>query len=314
MREWTIPSTGTAHMGFLLFETFSNQVLANAMEPLRAANTFLGRHAYAWRLLTLDGAPVRSSAGMQVVPDGALTASDRGAALILLPSYGYQQVATPALLRLLRHASGRFDTLVGIDGGAWALAAAGLLDGRKATIHYDEFDEFAEAFPAVDVARARWIDDGDRLTAGGAVAAFDMMMHLIARTHGTALTLRIASLFAVPDATTPGPLDPPGGDRRIRRALDAMDNHIEAPLTLPQIARRAGTTPKDLERRFALAFGASPRKVYQRIRLNAARNLVEYSTMEIAEIAARSGYNNAASFTRAFRQTFETTPRDIRRR
>ncbi|MGI9394383.1 MAG: GlxA family transcriptional regulator, partial [Boseongicola sp.] len=232
--------------------------------------------------------------------------------LILLPSYGYREIATATMSRLLRGAATRFDSLIGIDGGAWALAVAGLLDGRPATIHSDEFTEFAETFPAIAAKRERWVDDGDRLTSGGAVTAFEMMMHLITRTHGTALTLRIASLFAVADAKSPGPLEPPGGDRRVRRALSEMEAAIERPISIGEISKRAGCRQKDLERRFKRDFGAPPRKVYQRIRLDAALNLVEYTTLDLAEIAARTGYDNASAFTRAFRETFGQSPRALR--
>lgn len=314
MRNWTIQTTEIAEFTFLLFDQFSNQVFANALEPLRAANTILGKPAFSWTIVTLNGAPVKSSAGMTVVPDGALDPTARGAGLILLPSYGYQALATDALSRRLRAAAQRFQTIIGLDGGAWLLAAAGLLDGRRATIHSDEMDAFAEAFPDVDVLRQRWVADGNRLTAGGAITAFELMMHLIARRHGTALTLRIASLFAAADATTPGPLEPPGGDRRIRRALALMEENVEVPLPLGTIATRAGCTQKDLERRFAQAFGAPPRKVYQRIRLNTARYLVEDTGISLSEVATRVGYDNAAAFSRAFKDTFGTTPRALRRR
>jgi len=312
MRNWTIPNAGTASFTFVLFDQFSNQVFANALEPLRAANTFLRRPAYTWQILSLDGQPVTSSAGMSVIPDGPLDGTANGSALVLLPSYGYREIATTTLSRLLRIAATRFDVLIGIDGGAWALAVAGLLDGRTATIHSDEFNEFAETFPAITAKRERWIDDGDRLTSGGAVTAFEMMMHLITRTHGAALTQRIASLFAVADTKSPGPLEPPGGDRRIRRALREMEAAIEHPLPIGEISRRAGCRQKDLERRFKRSFGAPPRKVYQRIRLNAALNLVEFTTLDLAEIATRTGYNNASAFARAFRDTFGQSARALR--
>jgi transcriptional regulator GlxA family with amidase domain len=312
MRNWIIPNTGTASFTFVLFDQFSNQVFANALEPLRAANTFLRRKAYTWRIVSLDGQPVASSAGMTVIPDGALDITATGSALILLPSYGYREIATTTLSRLLRAAATHFDALIGLDGGAWALAVAGLLDGREATIHFDEFNEFAETFPAIDAKRERWIDDGDRLTSGGATTAFEMMMHLITRTHGTALTLRIASLFAAADTKTPSLLEPPGGDRRIRKALSEMEAAIERPLPIAEIARRAGCRQKDLERRFKRSLGAPPRKVYQRIRLDAALNLVEYTTLDLAEIATRTGYNNASAFSRAFRETFGQSPRALR--
>ena len=314
MQKWTIQNAKTAEFTFLLFDNFSNQVLANALEPLRAANTFLKTPAYSWKIVTRDGAVVQSSAGMTVVPDGALDPTDRGAALIVLPSYGYRELATDALSRQLRSAATRFDVMIGLDGGAWLLAAAGLLEGHRATIHYDEIEAFAEAFPSVDILRQRWVDDRSRLTASGAVTAYELMIHLISRRHGTALTLRISTLFSANDATAPNPLEPPGGDRRIRRALTVMEAYVENPLPLADVARRAGCSQRDLERRFSRAFGATPKKVYQRIRLNVARNLVEDTTLSFSEIATRSGYENAAAFSRAFRETFDQSPRSMRMR
>ena len=314
MHNWSLQSENTAEYTFLLFDQFSNQVLANALEPLRAANTFLSVPAYTWKIVTRDGTAVQSSAGMTVVPDSALDPTDRGSALILLPSYGYRALATEALSRQLRSAATRYGAMIGLDGGAWLLATAGLLEGKRATIHHDEIEAFSEAFPQVDIVRQRWVDDGNRLTASGAVTAFELMMHLIASQHGTSLTLRIAALFSARDATTPGPLEPPGGDRRIRRALAEMEANVEAPLPLSIIATRAGCTQRDLEKRFAKAFGAPPRKVYQRIRLNTARNLVEDTTLSFSEVATRSGYENAAAFSRAFRETFGLSPRSVRMR
>ena len=312
MRKWTKPNTRTEHFVFLLFEQFSNQVLANALEPLRAANTFLGRTAYTWDLASVTGEPVHSSAGMQVVPNIAFPVENPQSNLVLLPSYGYRQIATPSFLRQLKAASNSYARLVGVDGGAWALAAAGLLDGYRATIHMDEFDAFSEKFPEVFALRSRWIDDGDRMTAGGAISAFELMMNLVAEAHGTALTLRIAALFAAVDSNAPNPLEPPRGDVRLRRALATMEGNIETPVPIAELAGAAGCTHKDLERRFHRTFGASPRKVYQRIRLNTARNLIETSSMSLSEVSTRVGYSNASAFSRAFREAFGQSPRSFR--
>ena len=312
MQNWTISSPETAHFTFVLFERFSNQILANAVEPLRAANTILAQPVYSWDLVSLDGSTVTSSAGMRVVPDGPLLDTTTGAGLILLPSYGFRAFSTPEFGRKLRSAARRYNMIMGIDGGAWLMAAAGLLDDRRATIHFDEFERFAEAFPNVDTDRARWVDDGDRLTAGGAVAVFELMTHLLVRRHGTALSLRIAALFAVPGAAERHPMRQPRIDRKMRTALATMEANIETPLRILEIAQAAGCTQKDLERRFARAFGASPRTVYQRMRLDAARTLIEGTAFTLTEIAARTGYTNAAAVSRAFRATFGLAPREVR--
>ena len=312
MPVWTKAHDGTTQVSFVLFDRFSNHVFANALEPLRAANTILNSPGYAWEILTLDGGTVSSSAGMKVMPDGRLDGESAGDILVVLPSYGYRDFATVTLTRALRAARSRFKALAGIDGGAWLLASAGLLDGRRATIHFDEQDAFAEAFPDVIVTRDRWIDDGDRMTASGAVTAFELMLALIEREHGAALPLRIASLFSANDADTAGPLLPKGRDQRVRLALAAMEAAIETPRPIAEIATDAGCTQKDLEHRFRQAFGAPPRTVYAHLRMGAAKRMVEESALPVAEIAGRAGYDNASAFTRAYRRAFGVSPRQAR--
>lgn len=312
MPDWKKADGRAQRFDVLLFEQFSNHCLANTIEPLRAANTFLGRPAYAWRILTLDGRPATSSSGFPVVPERPFSSEARGDALILSPSYGYQRFATPALARTLRAAAARYRALIGLDGGAWLLAAAGLLTGRAATIHFDEFDAFAERFPEVDARRERYVVDGDRITAGGASTSFELMLSLIEQDHGAALTLEILGLFmAREDGLGSGP-SAASRDRRVRRALEAMKANLETPLSIAAVSRSAGCAQRDLETRFRQAFGAAPRTVYQRLRLTHARRLLEAGDMAVAEAALRSGYRDPSAFARAFRREFGASPRSVR--
>lgn len=304
MPSWKIPERRTARVAVLLFERFSNHGLANTVEPLRAANDILGREAYEWRFLTPDGAPVASSSALTVVPAAALAASGDAEALVVMPSYGYREHTTPGLVRELVRAAGRHDTLVGMDTGAWPLAAAGLLDGRRATIHPSELDGFAERFARVHAVADRWVEDGDRITAGGATAAFDLMLHLIARRHGAALALEIEAMFLRADAPPPV-----AGGHHVRRALARMEASVESPVPVAAIARAAGCSQRRLERAFRASFGATPSTVYRRLRLAAARRRVEDGRMGVAEIALRSGYASASAFTRAFRREYGRAPR-----
>ena len=312
MPEWIIPDAAPRQVALLLFPRFSMHCFANALEPLRAANGFLGRQAYRWRICTPDGEAVHSSSGVRVMPDGPL-ARMRGDSLVLLPSYGYRGFATPRMGQALRAAAGRFDRLIGLDAGAWLMAAAGLLDGRPAVIHDAEADAFAEAFPDVSVRRARFVDDGDRVTGGGAATTFDLMQHLIGRDHGAALTLQIAALFLDGRATggraTGGRVP---ADARVARALAAMEANLESPLPLAELARRAGCTRRSLEARFRGTLGATPRTVYRQVRLNAAHRMVTDSELGLAEIAGRCGYGDQSAFGRAFRRAFGLAPRALR--
>ncbi|WP_298678839.1 GlxA family transcriptional regulator [uncultured Lentibacter sp.] len=311
MQIWKNHDAAVQQVDVLLFEAFSGLCLANTIEPLRAANTLSGRVLYRWRLLTLDGAPVLSSSGMSVAAHGALSGLG-GDMLIVMPSYGFASHAREATARGLRAAAGRYEVLAGFDTGSWLLAHAGLLNGRRATIHWEELERFGEAFPDVQAERARFVEDGDRVTCSGAQAAFDVMTHRIGARHGQALRLELATLFMSPDEATPQDV-PMARARSVVRAIRLMQAHVEQPLPMGEIARRAGRAQKDLEVRMKRELGATPRAVYRRIRLLAARKLLKETALPITEVALRAGYQDASAMTRAYRAEFGLRPRDERK-
>ncbi|WP_342741877.1 GlxA family transcriptional regulator [Salinihabitans flavidus] len=202
--------------------------------------------------------------------------------------------------------------MAGLDTGSWLLAEAGLLDGYRATIHWEELMRFAERFPEVATERARFVIDGSRITCSGAMAAFDMVMHMIRRNHGAALALEVAQLFMTSDSARSDAGTARAGGALVNRALALMQETLETPLTVAEIARRCGASQKRLENAMSTDLGASPRTIYRRLRLNLARKLASETELPVAEIAMRSGYDNASAMTRAFRTEFGTTPRMLR--
>ncbi|MEX3008675.1 GlxA family transcriptional regulator [Hoeflea sp. TYP-13] len=313
MRDWFKSYEATHRVGILLFEQFSNHCLANTMEPLRAANTLARRQLYKWRYLTLDGKPVASSSGLVVEPDAALRDELHGELLFLIPSYGYRKLATPGCLAAIRAASHRYDVLAGLDTGSWLLAEAGLLQDRRATIHWQELESFAERFPDIDVRRERFVIDGNRITCGGAMAAFDLISELIGIHYGEALRIEVGWLFMHEGAPATMPVQlatPKSGP--VQRAVRMMQEELESPLPVKEIARRVGQTQRALEQRFRRELGATPRTVYRRMRLLAARKLVDETEMPVSEIALRCGYENPSAMTRAFASEFGLTPRAVR--
>ncbi|OIQ38775.1 MAG: AraC family transcriptional regulator [Roseobacter sp. MedPE-SW] len=314
MQSWVKDHAAVQQVDLLLFDDFSGHCLANTVEPLRAANTLAGRQLYAWRFLTLDGAPATSSAGMEVNPHAKL-ARCQGDMLIAMPSYRYRPLATDQAKKSLRAAAARYAVMAGFDAGAWLLAAAGLLDGRRSTIHWEELAGFAEDFPQVKALRLRHVQDGNRITCTGALAAFDLMMELIGQTHGQALRLEVAALFMSPEVTdaVPAPLAIGSArSRSVARALALMQAHIEAPLSVIEIARQVGRSRKDLEQRMKAQLGTTPQAIYRHLRLIQARKLVLETNLTVAEIALRSGYEDPSAMTRAYRTQFGATPRQMR--
>jgi len=293
-----------------LFDMFSNYCLANAVEPFRAANTIARRPLYEWEHVSLEGGTVTSSSGLPVATRAWAEAMPRGDLLFVMPSYGYTGFTTARMQRVLRAAKGRFDTLVGMDTGAWLMAAAGLLDGRKATIHWDELSLFAEMFPEVDVVEDRVVLGPDYCTCGGASTTFELTLELIKRQHGAMFALEVSANFMHGDAfERQDPRLRLTADSLVRSAAALMRRTLEAPLAIGDLANRLNVDQRSLETHFKDEVGMTPLRVYKAIRLREARRLVELTQLSIAEIATRCGYHNSSAMTRAYREEFGQPPR-----
>lgn len=271
-----------------------------------------GSDLYDWQFLALDPNVVTSSSGLQVAPHQALSAA-RGDLLVVMPSYGFLDHSGWKTQSALRAAKRRYKTLIGMDTGSWLLAEAGLLDQHRATIHWEELTGFSERFPEIDVVRERHVIDRNRITCSGAMAAFDLVMHLIGRDQGQALALEVAQLFMTRDSARSHTGGAGSTSTFVNRALAIMQENLEQPLSIPEIARRAGRTQKVLEAHMRADLGATPAQVYRRLRLNLARKLAMETDLSVAEITLRSGYDNPSAMTRAFRSEFGVSPRALRR-
>ncbi|WP_119840556.1 GlxA family transcriptional regulator [Pseudooceanicola algae] len=305
-------SRNVVEVGVLLFPAFSNHCLANAVEPLRAVNSLSGETRYRWRYLSLDGGEVASSSGLTVRVDSALDRAAGGDYLFVMPSYNAPTLDTPACRLALRGARKRFARVAALDTGSWLLAGAGLLDGRRATLHREEQIALAERFPEVEVLADRVVDDGDILSCGGALTSFELVLGLIERHHGALMRLEVAALFLDGSTDAPGTLAPPLPGRTAEAAMAIMLRHIETPLPIDRIATDLGISRKRLESRCRLRYGIRPRELYRALRLREARRLVEGSSLSVAEIAVRCGYGDPSAMTRAFRLDFGMTPRALR--
>jgi transcriptional regulator GlxA family with amidase domain len=305
-------ASGTELVVLLLFPGFSNLCLANAVEPLRAANTLARRPLYRWRFVAMGEGPLLSSSGLPVQPE-MLDREARGDMLLVMPSYDHIALATPDTLRRLRGAAARFCLVAGLDSGSWLLAHAGLLNGYRATSHWDILSSLAERFPELDVVTDRFVIDRDRASCGGATATLDLMLYLIGQRHGTTLALDVAALFLYGGgAEHPAPHMPVLPQRTLREAAALMRRNLEEPWSIPAIAGRLGLSQRKLEALFRAHADLTPVQLYRRIRLGEARRRVLETTQSIAEIAGRCGYADPAAMTRAFRAEYGVTPRALR--
>lgn len=311
MQIWSKQPNKPFQIAVLLFDRFSNLCLANCLEPLRAANDFAGRPAYQWQFVSMDGGTIHSSSQLPVQTDLSLAKLTSADALFVMASYDHNRHNTHQLRKELQSASRRVSTIVGFDAGAWLMASAGLLDGRNATIHWDLLDSFSETFLNVSAQHAPFIKDGNRITCAGAMAAYDLSRDLIGDHHGASMLVDLDALF-LKDAKLASNDIPTTKDPVLRRALDIMRGSLETPVSLPALARQLGTTPRTLERRFLSHLGAPPGEVYRHLRLSAAHQFVTQSSISVAEVALRCGYDSPAALTRAFKRRFGVPPRDLR--
>jgi transcriptional regulator GlxA family with amidase domain len=306
--------------GFLVFDGFSNMVLASAIEPLRAANTLSGRRLFDFALLTIDGGPALTSSGLSIRPDATADAAPPLDALFVVCGYDARAFAVPRVLSAIRRLARRTPVVAGLDVGAWLLAAAGLLDGRRATVHWQELEAFGEAFPAVTVSTERTVIDGDRITAGGATTVMDLMLRLIRDHGGAALAFDVTNMF-VYDVELAGrhgqrgALSVPFAARapQLVKAIAEMRRTAAAPLPIRKIADAAASSPRTLERLFGRELGVSPGKYYQMVRLAVARSLVEETALSATEVAERTGFSSAATLSRAFSAHFGASIRSVRK-
>lgn len=294
--------------------------LACAVEPLRAANNYAEAQLYRHQLVSLDGSPIQSSSGITIQPSQSLGELGQEDLLFVVSGYNYRHFCGQRTLGAIRTAARAAKIVGGLDTGAWLLAEAGLLDGYEATIHWQELNLFEEAFPDLNLSLDRFVVDRNRITCGGATSALDLMLTLIREDQNEALALDVMNLFIYEshgqeDMSQRGARFAPFAARAplVVAALEEMEKNIEEPVPMEAIAHRINTSPRTLDRAFTKEMGISPGRYYLYIRLKTARSLIAETNQSMAEIAARTGFSSAATFSRAFTKQFGAPPRDFRR-
>jgi transcriptional regulator GlxA family with amidase domain len=291
--------------------------VASTLDPLRAANRHLGAEVYRWRVVSPDGRAVPLTCGISLPSDGPLAAADGAEALIVIAGFRQSEVATAPLIRDLARMASRFAAIGGIDAGAWVLARAGLLNGHRATVHWEDHEDFAAAHPAVDVVPDRYVIDRSRFTAGGAAPAADLMLHLIRARHGAALALQVAASFITTarDGNEPqvSPAKPdPRLDPRVAAAIARMEARLDSPETSAEIAAAIGLSRRRLEQIFRENIGLTPAAYGLSLRLAAARRMITDTRHPLAEVALRCGFSSPSTLSRAFRTAFGHPPSALR--
>jgi transcriptional regulator GlxA family with amidase domain len=315
--EGTIPVKQPAArtVGFLLVPGFALMSYAAAIEPLRAVNLLSGRELYRWWHAAPGGKPVLASNGVAIIPDCG-TNTERAADMVFVCAGG-----NPALFEdrsvfaWLRRMARKGVAIGGISGGPYVLAKAGLLDERRATLHWEHLPAFREAFPDVAVVPSLFEIDGNRITCSGGISALDMMVAIIEKEHGRQLAAAVGDWFLhthVREGFGSQRMDLRLrlgiADEKLLRVLRRMEGSIEAPQPRANLARIAGVSVRQLERLFQRHLGQGIHRQYSSMRLERARQLLRETTLPVLDVAVATGFSSSSQFARAYRRSFGEPP------
>lgn len=303
--------------GFLTLPNYSMIACANAIEVLRMANRLSGAPLYEWQLATPDGSPAVASNGMAMQPTVRLASIERPDLLLACGGVEVREAVDRRVTAGLRRLARDGVALGGLCTGAFALAEAGLLTGRRCAIHWENLAPIQEEFPDIEFVRDLYTVDQDRATCTGGVAPLSLVLAMVEARLGPALASAVAAQFMM-DRVRPGTerqraLPAPLEQGRVGDAVRAMEASIDTPLQAGAIARTVGVTPRQLERLFRRHLGQTPAAYAAGLRLDRARTLLQRSALPVTQVAGACGYATPSRFSAAYRTRFGMTPSAERR-
>lgn len=302
-------------VGFMLVERFSMVAFACAIEPLRLANREAGRELYAFSTWSETGRPCAASNGVEIGVGGRFADAPDLDLAVVCGGIDVHRADHTALNKILRRLASRGHALGALCTGSYVLARAGLLDGYRTTIHWENLASLASEYPEMEVESDLYEIDRDRLTCGGGFASTDMMLALIARDHGAALASEVAEQLLhhrIREADERQRMDLRMrlgvSHPKLLKVVALMETTIEEPLSSQQLAASVQLSTRQLERLFFKYLGQSPAKHYLKIRLERARSLIRQTSMPILSIALECGFSSASHFSRAYFDGFGKPP------
>lgn len=308
------------HFGFLTLRQFSMIAFTNAIEPLRMANYLAEESIYRWSVCTFDGQPVPASNGLTVAQTERIDETALPDILFVCGGVDVQHVVDDALTHSLRRLARKRIVLGGLCTGAYALARAGLLDGYRCAIHWENLSALRESFPQTVFTPDLFVVDRDRCTCTGGIAPLELMLHLITPRIGKTLAAGISDQFIlerVRDADDPQRIPLAnrlgGYHKSLTQAAALMEANVEEPLSLDELARMTEVSQRQLQRLFRRSLGLTPAQYYLNLRLRRARELLLQTDMPIMSITVACGFRSPAHFSKSYRAVFGHSPSRQRR-
>ena len=306
-------------IGFVPCKGFSMMDFSSAIEPLRLANRIAGEELYRWHLASQDGRAVRGANGIPIGVNGDLKSIENVETVFVCTGIDVQSTDTSILLPWLRRMATTGMNIGATCTGAHVLAKAGLLDGHRCTIHWENLAAFTEVFPDIEVTTELFEIDRKRVTCSGGTAAIDLMLNMITTQHGYEIAAKVADQFMherIRDQRDQQRVALPAriGVRhpKLLSAIKAMEDNLEEPLGRQELAELANLSTRQLERLFRKYLKRSPARYYLELRLNKSRLLLLQTAMPVIDVALACGFVSASHFSKCYRDFYGKTPRQER--
>jgi transcriptional regulator GlxA family with amidase domain len=317
-KTFEVETTGedrTRRFVFVLINDFTLLSFSSALECLRLANRMAGKQLYSWSLVGEGGETASCSAGTVFQLDSDLEELHRDDTVLLCGGIDIHENSTRKLIGWIRREARKGLVMGGLCTAAYTLATAGLLDGKRATIHWENQDSFTEKFDEVELTKSVFVIDGNRLTTAGGTSSIDLMLKVIADDHGEALANAVADQQIYSSIRTDQDTQRLSVPTRIgvrhpklSQVIQMMEGNIEEPVSPSILARDVGMSTRQLERLFRRYLNRSPKRYYMELRLQKARNLLMQTDMSVINVALACGFASPSHFSKCYRAHYETTP------
>ena len=300
---------------FVLLDQFSLLSFATAIECLRIANRMAERTVYEWIIVGEGGGSVSCSAGTSFQLDSDLVELNREDSVMVCGGIDVQDASSKKVLSWLRREARKGLVMGGLCTAAYTLAKAGLLDGKRATIHWENHDSFAEEFEEVLLTKSVFVADGNRLTTAGGTSSIDLMLKIVADDQGEDLANAVADQLIYSSIRTDQDTQRLSVPTRIgvrhpklSQVIQKMESNIEEPISPSLLAKDVGMSTRQLERLFRRYLNRSPKRYYMELRLQKARNLLMQTDMSVINVALACGFASPSHFSKCYRAHYDTTP------
>jgi transcriptional regulator GlxA family with amidase domain len=305
----------TPLFAFVLIDKVSMFTLSAAVDVLFAANRALGRAAYRWTTVSVDGEAVRASNGLAIAVDGPLAHLHSTDYLFVCAGLTLDIPGKQKLVSTLRQFDRRKIALGALSTGTHILAEAGVLNGFRCTIHWENRAGFAERFPDIECTANIYEIDRNRYTSAGVLTSMDLMLAIVQADHGADLANEIANQFQHERIRSTADRQRVSVERdlasrpeKLRQIVRLMADHVSDPLTASDLALAAELSVRQIERLFLRHLGISPGAYYMQLRLEHARTLLLQTSLPVLEIAVATGFASHSHFAQSYRNRFGHPP------